>query len=108
MSRNVLTVRADARVVAALRSLSRLTRKPMNRLVVEALLDYLDRRSETVGAEFEAELRRLRAYRDADPDDAAAIREFAAAEASHADPVEGTPAGDLGAVRREVRDLLDA
>ena len=57
----------------------------------EAVGDYLEARSASLEADLEETLRRVRAYRRADPDFEAAIAEFGEAEAELAaeDPVEG-------------------
>jgi hypothetical protein len=63
----------------------------LNRLANEAVGEYLDAHAATIEAELEATLRRVKAYRQADPDFESAISKFAEAEAESAadDPVEG-------------------
>ena len=64
---------------------------PLNRLVNEAVGEYLEGRAASMQADLEETLRRLRAYRKSDPDFEGAITTFAEAEADLAaeDPVEG-------------------
>lgn len=80
----------------------------MNRLVNEAVGDYLETRAASVEAELEETLRRVRAYREADPDFESAISTFADAEAKSAtdDPVEGRTTCAKGPSQRLVRELM--
>lgn len=59
-------------------------------------------------ADLEETLRRVKAYRKADPDFESAIARFVEAEASLSgeDPVEGKTAPAAGPAQRLVRDLI--
>lgn len=89
--RKAATVRLDARLQTALASISDVRKVPVSRLVNEAVSEYLERHAATVEADLEATLRRVRAYRQADPDFEAEISKVADAEARFgiADPAEG-------------------
>lgn len=88
--------------------LGEVRRVPLNRLVNEAVGEYLDTRSATVEAELEETLRRVKAYRRADADFESAISTFAEAEAESAaqDPVEGQTTRAKGPAQRLVRELI--
>jgi phytoene dehydrogenase-like protein len=64
---------------------------PLNRLVNEAVDQYLDDQAASVEADLEDTLQRIKAFRKSDPDFEGAIAAFAEAEADRAaeDPVEG-------------------
>lgn len=81
---------------------------PLNRLVNEAVGEYLDARAATIEAELEETLRRVKAYRQADPDFESAISKFAEAEAELGaeDPVEGQSTRARGPAQRLVRELI--
>ena len=87
----------------------------MNQLLNEAIRIYLVRRGKKEQSLAES-LDRLRAYRERDPEFRAAIGAFADAEASFADPLEGTvvrnPHGSehtpSGPVQTRVQELLRA
>jgi predicted transcriptional regulator len=91
MSRKASTFRIDPPVQSALENLSRILKRPMNRLVNEALEYYLERRSRDVERDLEATLARLRAYRKRDPHFERAIAAVVDAEARFGkdDPAEG-------------------
>ncbi|MEO6993882.1 MAG: hypothetical protein ABI273_09655 [Lacunisphaera sp.] len=86
------TIRLDPKAQAALQNLSKVTKRPMNKLINEAITAFVGHRSRTVEKELEAMVASLRAYRDTDPDDEKAVAAFAKAELTHADPVEGKAA----------------
>ena len=73
--------------------LSDIRRAPLNRLVNEAVHDYLDVQAALLENDLEATLQRVKAYRAADPDFEHAIARFAEAEAEHAaeDPSRAAP-----------------
>ncbi len=83
------TIRLEPKAQAALQNLSKITKRPMNKLVNEAITAFVSHRSQTVERELEAMVASLRAYRASDPSDEKAIAAFAKAEVSHSDPVEG-------------------
>src|SRR3970040_1096252 len=89
--RKATTFRLDPRLEKGLVLLGEVRRVPLNRLVNEAVGEYLDPRAATVEAELEETLRRVKAYRQADADFESAISKFADAEGKSAaqDPVEG-------------------
>ena len=106
--RKATTFRLDPRLEKGLALLGEVRRVPLNRLVNEAVGEYLDTRSATVEAELEETLRRVKAYRQADADFESAISKFADAEAESAaqDPVEGQTARAKGPAQRLVRELI--
>jgi hypothetical protein len=57
-------------------------RQPVNRSINEAVRDFIERRSSEVEADLQESLRRLQAYRVADPDFESAIGRFVDAEAA--------------------------
>src|SRR5450432_181836 len=89
MSSIATTIRLEPKAQAALQNLSKVTKRPMNKLVNEAITAFVSHRSRAVEQELEAMVASLRAYRTSDPDDEKAIAAFARAEVTHADPVEG-------------------
>jgi len=107
-TRKATTFRLDPRLEKGLALLGELRRVPLNRLVNEAVGEYLDTRSATVQAELEATLRRIKAYRQTDRGFESAIAQFADAEAgsSGPDPVEGRTTRSRGPAQRLVRDLI--
>lgn len=87
------TIRLIPQVQTALQNLSEATKRPMNKLVNEAVARYVEERSQAEAQELEALAVKLRAYRKFDPDDSKAIAAFAKAEASVGDkddPAQGT------------------
>ena len=108
MKRKPLTVRSDEATVSALKELSQLLGRPVNRLVNEAVTLYLANQIPAAERDLEAQLARLRAYRQADPDFEHAIEAFAVAETMHADPADGVVVSAEQPVQAEIRDLLGA
>ena len=107
------TFRLDPTLQAGLTVLAQLTKKPLNRLVNEAVQTFIEKRSHEVEADLEAALRRLRAARKNDPTFESGIARFAEAEASLGsdDPVEGRSVEDgrttkAGPARTTVHGLL--
>src|SRR5205814_10556588 len=74
--------------------LGQVRKMPLNRMVNEAVGEYLESRTAAVEADLVETLRHVRAYRQADSDFESAIARFAEAEAGSAghDPAEGKPA----------------
>jgi hypothetical protein len=107
-ARKATTFRLDARFQKGLTLLGEVRRVPLNRLVNEAVGEYLDAHAATVEAELEETLRRVKAYRQADPGFESAISKFAEAEAELAadDPVEGHSTRAKGPAQRLVRELI--
>src|SRR5882672_2541088 len=85
------TIRLESKAQAALQNLSKVTKRPMNKLVNEAIAAFVGQRSQAVEKELEAMVASLRSHRATDPDDEKAIAAFAKAELAHPDPVEGKP-----------------
>src|SRR3990170_2078138 len=106
--RKATTFRLDPRLEKGLVLLGEVRRVPLNRLVNEAVGEYLDTRAATVEAELEETLRRVKAYRQADAHFESAISKFADAEAKSAaqDPVEGRTTRAKGPAQRLVRELI--
>jgi hypothetical protein len=106
--RKATTFRLDPRLQKGLALLGELRGVPVNRLVNEAVGDYLETRAASVEAELEETLRRVRAYREADPGFESAISTFADADAKSAtdDPIEGRTTRAKGPSRRLVRELI--
>jgi anti-sigma factor RsiW len=80
----------------------------VNRMVNEAVGEYLASRAAAVEADLEETLRRVRAYREGDPHFESAIAKFADEEAALAneDPVEGKTTSAAGPAQRLVRQLI--
>jgi predicted transcriptional regulator len=115
--RKSTTFRLEPDVDAGLSKLSEVLHLSANRLVNEALREYLDRRILAVEQEMEATLEELRSYRRQDPNFDQAIAAVAAAEADLVeDPAEGrvvssasgTTSGQraAGSTQRQMRRLL--
>ncbi len=107
------TFRLEPTLQAGLTVLAQLTKKPLNRLVNEAVQSFIEKRSHEVEADLEAALKRLRAARKNNPNFESAIARFAEVEASlsKGDPVEGRPVEDgrmpkAGPARTMVHELL--
>lgn len=107
-TRKATTFRLDPRFQKGLALLGEVRRVPLNRLVNEAVGEYLEARAATIEAELEETLRRVKAYRLADPDFESSISKFAEAEAESAteDPVEGQTTRAKGPAQRLVRELI--
>jgi hypothetical protein len=106
--RNATTFRLDPHFQKGLALLGRVRKLPLNRMVNEAVGEYLESRAAAVEADLEETLRRVRAYREADPNFESAISRVAAAEAALAgeDSVEGKTAPAAGPAQRLVRQLI--
>jgi hypothetical protein len=88
--------------------LSDVRKAPLNRLVNEAVNEYLDVQAASLQANLTDTLRRIKAYRNSDSNFEGAIARFAEAEADHAveDPVEGRTTRAQGPAQRQVRELI--
>ena len=106
--RKATTFRLEPRLQKGLALLGEVRRVPVNRLVNEAVGEYLETRSASVEAELEETLRRIKAYRDADPNFESAIAKFADAEAKLGteDAIEGRTTRAKGPTQRLVRELI--
>jgi predicted transcriptional regulator len=89
MSTVATTIRLEPKAQAALQNLSKVTKRPMNKLVTEAITAFVHQRSVALEQELEGMVASLRAHRRSDPRDEKAIAAFAKAEVTHADPAEG-------------------
>lgn len=106
--RKATTYRLDPLFQKGLALLGEVTKTPANRMVNEAVGEYLEARAVEVEADLEETLRRIRAYRKADPNFESAIAKFADAEAGLAgeDPTEGKAARAAGPAQKLVRHLI--
>jgi hypothetical protein len=91
MKKIATTYRIDAVLKEGLSKLSKLRRQPRNRLVNEAIREYVAKYTMEAEHELESSLEDLRAYRKSDPRFERAIEAFAEAELTvKEDPAEGT------------------
>ncbi len=102
------TYRLSPHFQRGLALLGQLRRVPANRMVNEAVGEYLRSQTAAVEAELKETLRRVSAYREADPGFEAAIAKFAQTEAAFGadDPAEGKTTPATGPAQRLVRALL--
>jgi predicted transcriptional regulator len=116
MARVAFTLRIDAEERAALENLSKVERRPVNQLLNEAVRNFLLRRRPKERS-LEANLERLRSYRERDPQFRRARKAFVEAEASVDDPLEGEPIEEqlvngrvepIGPAQSKIRDILGA
>lgn len=108
VARKATTFRLDPEVQAGLLLLARIGKRPLNKMVNEAVSAYVTERTAAAAVDLQRTLDGLKAWKAQDPGFESAIEAFVDAEARHAsdDPVEGKPAGRAGPARRAVRDLL--
>ncbi len=108
VDRKATTFRLDPALQMGLAVLGQVLKKPLNRLVNEAVQGFIEKRSAEVEADLERTLERLKAYREKDPGFELAIAQFVEAEAglARADPTEGRPRPTAGPVQTMVHDLL--
>jgi predicted transcriptional regulator len=107
--RKATTLRLEPRVQERLTVLAKHLQQPLNKLINEAVRGFIEKRSIEVEADLQESLRRLQAYRTADPDFESAIAEFAEAETRLAseDPAEGqAKPSAAGPAQLMVRELL--
>jgi ribosomal protein S11/predicted transcriptional regulator len=95
------TFRLKSELQAALQSLSKLRKRPMNILVNEAVKTYLDQNLPNVENELEGVLAKLRAYRKSDPDFEKAIDAFAEAEVTEKDDIDDQAVIEEGVVTQK-------
>jgi hypothetical protein len=103
------TFRLDPPLQEGLVLLQAVLKKPLNRLVNEAVQGFIERRTGEIEADLQQVLARVQAYRRSDPRFEKAIAQFAAAEASLAsdDPAEGRRLeARTGPAQTLVQDLL--
>jgi hypothetical protein len=109
MPRKATTFRLEPAEQEALSRISVLLRRPMNKLVNEAVRAYLQRRSSELLQELQGTIAALQTYRSQDPDFERVIDDFVNAEAEAGfDPAEGARKESASPVRAEIRRLLNA
>lgn len=105
--RKATTFRIDPVIKDGLVKLSKLLRQPLNRLVNDALGEYVAKRILEVENDLESTLEDLRTYRKSNPNFERAIGEFVEAEATMThDPAEGRIVSQIGPTESVVRKLL--
>lgn len=106
--RKATTFRLDPPVQQALLLLQSVLKKPLNRLVNEALLGFIEKRTAEIESDLQQVLTRVRAYRRSDPKFEKAIAQFVDAEASSGsdDPVEGHTKPRAGPAQTMIQKLL--
>ena len=117
MAQRATTYRLDDFAKEGLARLSRLLHASHNKLVNQAVREFVLRRSKQLEVDLEATLADLRAYQSLDPDFEESIAKFVAAEvALEEDPTEGSvvvegdanePSPVSGPVHMAVRDALN-
>ena len=106
MTRIPLTFKIGAEERAALENLSKIEGRPVNKLLREAVKNYLNRRDLN---SLEGTTSALRAYRKQDPGFKKAMNKFVDAEAAFDDPLDGGLIEEqFGPVQRKIRDILDS
>ena len=85
------TIRLKAELITGLTLLQHILKKPMNRMINEAVRLYVERQSVQVETDLKDVLERIKAYRRSDPSYKKLWDEFVDAEARYGkdDPVEG-------------------
>lgn len=114
MGRIAFTLRIDEKERNALENLSKVEGRPVNKLLNEAIKNYLHQKGRREGS-LEDTLARLEEYRKQDPEFNRASVAFIKAEASVKDPLEGevieepkpTPKA-AGPVQNKIREILGA
>ena len=108
VQRKATTFRLDPALQAGLAVLGRVLKKPLNRLVNEAVQGFIEKRSADIEADLERTIERLKACREKDPRFESAIARFVEAEASlgRDDPMEGRPRPAAGPVQTMVHEFL--
>ncbi|OFW07227.1 MAG: hypothetical protein A3H96_17040 [Acidobacteria bacterium RIFCSPLOWO2_02_FULL_67_36] len=106
--RRATTYRLHPHLQQGLALLGKVRKVSANQMVNEAVGEYLDARTAAVTADLEETLRRVRAYRETDPNFESAIAKFAESEARHGanDPVEGTEDHEARPAQRMVRQPI--
>lgn len=102
------TLRLERPLWRGLVLLQDVAKKPMNKLVNEAVQRYLAERTAGMEADLQAVLERVRAYRRADPGNKKMWSSFVADESRYAgeDPAEASTERRTGPAQRQVRELL--
>lgn len=106
------TFRLTPEVNAALEAISDHIGVTKNKIVNEALADYLQQRGKKLQAELDSTLKKLGQYRAEDPGFENGIEQFARAEAfcSENDTHEGSVSGisGKGSLNQKIHELIDA
>lgn len=105
------TFRLHQDVQAGLDLISQLQHRPKNKLVNEAVAEYVTRHALQTEDELQTILKRVKSYQKSDPDFTQAIAAFTDAEATYAkneDPMEGRPTSAIGPVTQQLRSLINA
>ncbi len=105
------TFRLHEDVQAGLDIISQLQHRPKNKLVNEAVAEYVTRHAQQTEEALSDTLKRVQAYRKKDVKYERAIKAFVDAEASHGkceDSMEGEMASSSGSVTKKLHHLLDA
>lgn len=108
--RKATTFRLDPVVQERLVIVSEVLKVPLNRLVNEAVREFVRKRTTEVVADMEETLKLLKGKSAEDRDFERAISTFAESEAKYAkeDPTEGQIKHKHGPLQSKVRDLLNA
>lgn len=101
------TFRIEPDVQERLSMLAKSLKRPLNQLVNEAVRTFVERRSKELEGDLEANLAKLRAYRQCDPNFEQAIAAFIEAESTLDDPLEGRRTEALGPAQAKVYELLN-
>ncbi len=107
-ARKATTLRLDPPLQKGLLLLQGVLKKPLNRLVNEAVQGFLEKRVAEVESDLQQVLTRLRRYRRSDPNFEKAIAQFVDAEAAlvSEDPIEGRTQSKAGPAQTMVQELL--
>jgi hypothetical protein len=105
------TYRLREDVQAGLELISQLQHRPKNKLVNEAVAEYISRHAVQTELLLQETLRNLRSYQQSDPDFSQAIEGFVEAEAQmgpQQDTVEGKQTPSAGPIAESIRNLINA
>lgn len=105
------TFRLHEDVQAGLDLISQLQHRPKNKLVNEAVAEYVTRHAIQTEEALLDTLERVKAYQKSDPNFEHAIDALVEAEASYGkneDPMEGRPVSSDGPLTKRLRQLIDA
>jgi len=105
------TIRLQPELQSALNKISNHLDRPKNKLVNQAVAEFLERTTSRLQGDLQDTLQKLHAYRDKDPSFEADIERFASAESSHAaqDAHEGDFQADSGqSLSKEIQELIHA
>jgi predicted DNA-binding protein len=107
-ARKATTFRLDPPLQQGLELLQAMLKRPLNRLVNEAVQGFIEKRTAEVESDLQQMLVRVQAYRKLDPGFDRAIATAAEAEARWGadDPVEGRSKPGVGPAQAMVQELL--